>query len=145
MRFKRFYDDSSEEDQRYIADTVSLEILNRPLNQQGLLEIENIRVVYRRYASLYFVVGIDENEKELQIYSFIHTLVELLDSYFTNVCELDIVHQFYRVHYVLNAMIIDGHIVCVDKQVILSYLLSQDLLTMEDEGVTQEPPTPNAV
>ena len=45
--------------------------------------------MYRRYASLFFIVGCDD-ENELAILEFIHTFVETLDRYFENVCELDV-------------------------------------------------------
>ena len=38
-----------------------------------------------RYASLYFIVGCDQEENELGMLEFIHTLVETLDKYFENV------------------------------------------------------------
>lgn len=48
-------------------------------------------MVYRRYASLFFVVAVDgEDENELAILEFIHSLVETMDKYFESVCELDV-------------------------------------------------------
>jgi AP-4 complex subunit sigma-1 len=45
-------------------------------------------VVYRQYASLFFVVAVDEDENEMAILEFIHAFVIVLDDYFGNVCEL---------------------------------------------------------
>lgn len=48
-------------------------------------------MVYRRYASLFFVVAVDgDDENELSILEFIHSLVETMDKYFESVCELDV-------------------------------------------------------
>ena len=49
-------------------------------------------MIYRRYASLYFIIGIDIDEEinELSMLEFIHNMVETLDKYFENVCELDV-------------------------------------------------------
>jgi hypothetical protein len=48
-------------------------------------------VVYRRYASLFFVVAVDgDDDNELSILEFIHSLVETMDKYFESVCELDV-------------------------------------------------------
>ena len=49
-------------------------------------------MVYRRYASLYFIIGcdIEADLNELAMLEFIHNLVETLDKYFENVCELDV-------------------------------------------------------
>ena len=51
-------------------------------------------MIYRRYASLYFIIGIDIDEEinELSMLEFIHNMVETLDKYFENVCELDVSH-----------------------------------------------------
>lgn len=43
------------------------------------------QVVYRRYASLFFIVGLDGDENELAALELIHCLVEALDKYFGNV------------------------------------------------------------
>lgn len=49
------------------------------------MEYQNYKIVYRRYASLFFIVGVDLTENELAILEFIHALVETFDSYFKNV------------------------------------------------------------
>lgn len=48
--------------------------------------------MYRRYASLFFIIGLQNvpGVNELAMLEFIHTLVETLDQYFENVCELDV-------------------------------------------------------
>ena len=43
------------------------------------------KVVYRRYASLFFVCGIGSNDNELITLEIIHRYVEVLDRYFGNV------------------------------------------------------------
>ena len=57
----------------------------------------NYKLVYRRYAGLFFTVAIDINDNELVYLETIHLFVELLDKYFANVCELDIVFNFNKV------------------------------------------------
>lgn len=44
------------------------------------------KVVYRRYASLFFVCGIGAGDNELVTLEIIHRYVEVLDRYFGNVC-----------------------------------------------------------
>ncbi len=61
------------------------------------MEYENGKIVYRRYAGLYFSFGISASDNELLTMETIHFFVELLDSYFSNVCELDIVFNFNKV------------------------------------------------
>lgn len=43
------------------------------------------KVVYRRYASLFFVCGISQTDNELVTLEIIHRYVEVLDRYFGNV------------------------------------------------------------
>ena len=57
----------------------------------------SLQVVYKRYASLYFVMGIDMSENELFTLEIIHHYVEVLDRYFGNVCELDLIFNFHKV------------------------------------------------
>lgn len=56
-----------------------------------------MQVVYKRYASLYFVMGIDGTDNELITLEVIHEFVEVLDRYFGNVCELDLIFNFHKV------------------------------------------------
>jgi AP-2 complex subunit sigma-1 len=55
--------------------------------------------VYRRYAGLFFCVCVDANDNELSYLEAIHFFVEVLDAFFGNVCELDLVFNFYKVAY----------------------------------------------
>ena len=69
------------------------------LNLQRILGTDRflLQVVYKRYASLYFVVGIDTSDNELITLEIIHHFVEVLDRYFGNVCELDLIFNFHKV------------------------------------------------
>lgn len=71
---------------------------------------EKLRVVYRSYATLYFVFVVDSAESELGILDLIQVFVESLDSAFENVCELDLVFHFDEAHHIL-AEIIQGGLV----------------------------------
>jgi len=58
----------------------------------------------------FFIVGVNANENEFAILEFIHSFVEVLDYYFKNVCELDVMFNLDRVHIILDEMIINGQI-----------------------------------
>ena len=77
------------------------------------------KVVYRRYASLYFVVGVDDDENELAVLDLIHCFVETLDWHFGAVCELDIMFHLDQVHYVLDEMMCNGCVVETNKKLVL--------------------------
>ena len=53
--------------------------------------------MYRRYAGLFFCACVDANDNELAYLEAIHFFVEVLDAFFGNVCELDLVFNFYKV------------------------------------------------
>jgi AP-2 complex subunit sigma-1 len=60
-------------------------------------QYQNYKLIYRRYAGLYFSMGVDVADNELAYLESIHLFVELLDEFFRNVCELDIVFNFNKV------------------------------------------------
>mmetsp|Transcript_3093 Transcript_3093/g.2072 ORF Transcript_3093/g.2072 Transcript_3093/m.2072 type:complete len:94 (+) Transcript_3093:189-470(+) len=80
------------------------------------------KVIYRRYASLYFIIGIsiDDDCNELSFLEFIHNLVETLDKYFENVCELDIMFNIEKAHFIIDEMIMNGQVVETNKANILN-------------------------
>ncbi|KZT51444.1 hypothetical protein CALCODRAFT_135149 [Calocera cornea HHB12733] len=66
------------------------------------------RVIYRNYATLYFVFVVDEGESELGMLDLIQVFVEALDRSFENVCELDLVFHFDEVHAILSEVVQGG-------------------------------------
>ena len=62
-----------------------------------LVQFRNFKIVYRRYAGLYFCICVDVNDNNLAYLEAIHNFVEVLNEYFHNVCELDLVFNFYKV------------------------------------------------
>ena len=79
--------------------------LSRSELQCSFLEYRGYKVIYRRYASLFFIVGTkpspdetDNPENELGLLEFIHTLVETMDKWAGSICELDIMYQLEQVH-----------------------------------------------
>jgi AP-3 complex subunit sigma len=87
-------------------DAPELEAFLTPKDEQD----ERWKVVYRNYATLYFVFVVDSAESELGILDLIQVFVESLDRSFENVCELDLVFHFDEVHHIL-AEIIQGGLV----------------------------------
>lgn len=85
-------------------------------------QYRNYKVVYRRYAGLFFCVVVDANDNELAYLEAIHLFVEVLDSFFGNVCELDLVFNFYKVYAILDEIFLAGEIEETSKNVVLSRL-----------------------
>jgi hypothetical protein len=76
--------------------------------------------VYRRYASLYFIIGVDPEENELAILELIHFIVETFDKYFSNVCELDIMFNIDKAHMLIDEIVMNGNIVETNQRNVLS-------------------------
>jgi AP-4 complex subunit sigma-1 len=110
--------------------------LSRTELQCSFIEYRGYKVIYRRYASLFFVVGVDgEEENELSILEFIHSLVETMDKYFDSVCELDIMFHIEKAHYIVDEMVSNGAIVENNKANILKPLLLMDKSASAEESI----------
>ncbi|KAI9703960.1 MAG: AP-2 complex subunit sigma [Bogoriella megaspora] len=86
------------------------------------------KIVYRRYAGLFFCACVDTNDNELAYLEAIHFFVEVLDAFFGNVCELDLVFNFYKVYAILDEVFLAGEIEETSKQVVLTRLEHLDKL-----------------
>jgi len=62
---------------------------------------------------------------------FIHNLVETMDKYFENVCELDIMFNLEKAHYIINEMIMCGYIIETNKALILSKFPIREFLFLK--------------
>lgn len=54
--------------------------------------------------------------------------MEVLDRYFGNVCELDIIFNFHKAYYLLDEVFIGGDLQEVNKREILRICTEQDAL-----------------
>ena len=64
----------------------------------------------KRYAGLYFCICVDINDNNLAYLEAINNFVEVLNEYFHNVCELDLVFNFYKGYGVVDEMFLAGEI-----------------------------------
>eukprot|EP00934_Nitzschia_sp_Nitz4_P007563 Nitzschia sp. Nitz4//scaffold28_size193895//31821//32593//NITZ4_001631-RA/size193895-augustus-gene-0.291-mRNA-1//1//CDS//3329545880//7553//frame0 len=85
----------------------------------NFIEYNNYKIIYRRYAGLFFTIAVDVADNELSYLETIHLFVELLDAYFSNVCELDIVFNFNKVYSILDEFMLAGEIEETSKREIL--------------------------
>lgn len=74
----------------------------------NFIDWRNLKIVYKRYASLYFVTAIDNDDNELVALDMIHQFVEVLDKHFSNVCELDLVFHFYKAYWLMDEVFLAG-------------------------------------
>ncbi|XP_028067663.1 AP-4 complex subunit sigma-like [Camellia sinensis] len=111
------------DERRALEGEIVRKCLARTEKQCSFVEHRNYKIVYRRYASLFFLVGVDNEENELSILEFIHLLVETMDRHsgnMCNMCELDIMFHLEKAHFMLEEMVMNGCIVETSKANILS-------------------------
>lgn len=91
----------------------------------------NSRVIYRHYATLFFVFVVDESESQLGILDLIQVFVETLDRCFENVCELDLIFHMDKINFVLDEIVVAGLVLETNMADILAALQSakQECLT----------------
>jgi AP-2 complex subunit sigma-1 len=98
-------------------------------HQSNFVEFrQTSKIVYRRYAGLFFCVCVDTNDNELAYLEAIHFFVEVLDAFFGNVCELDLVFNFYKVYAILDEVFLAGEVEETSKTVVLTRLEHLDKL-----------------
>ncbi|CAM9272492.1 unnamed protein product [Hapterophycus canaliculatus] len=106
--------------------------------QCSFFEFRGYKIIYRRYASLFFIVGVgvdSDDENELGVLEFIHCLVETLDKYFQSVCELDIMFNLEKTHFILDEMVLNGYICEGNRENVLKPLLLMDKSSHQGDGV----------
>ncbi|KAI9175514.1 AP-2 complex subunit sigma [Blastocladiella emersonii ATCC 22665] len=91
-------------------------------SQSNFAEFRTDMLVYRRYAGLFFCMCVDASDNLLGCLESIHLFVEVLDTFFGNVCELDLVFNFYKVYAILDEVFLAGEVEETAKQTILQRL-----------------------
>ena len=123
-RLSQYYNSYTISERVLLEGELVRKWLSRNQNQCSFLDHQQFKVIYRRYASLYFIVGINSEDdvNELSMLEFIHNTVETLDRYFENVCELDIMFNIEKAHFIIDEMIMNGCILETNKESILTPL-----------------------
>ena len=124
IRLSRWYTQIGYEEKCQLERDIHRLEINRDPKFTNFLEFKNFKVVYRRYAGLFFSVGIDYDGNVLSTLEIIHLFVEVMDQYFGSVCELDLVFNFHKVYGILDEILIGGEITETSKPLILQSLRS---------------------
>lgn len=84
IRLSEFFSSYTESQKKRILRDISADVLPRQAKMCNIIEKGEYKFVYRRYASLYFVVGAPVEMNELIVLEQIHLFVEALDGYFNS-------------------------------------------------------------
>mmetsp|Transcript_1810 Transcript_1810/g.2705 ORF Transcript_1810/g.2705 Transcript_1810/m.2705 type:complete len:160 (-) Transcript_1810:59-538(-) len=113
-RLQRFYTDTTPQRQQEITKDIYGVVSKRNddtcccFAEDDSLFGPGHKIVYRHFATLYFIFVVDEAESELGILDLIQVLVQVLDSCFENVCELDLIYHYDKVNYILDEVVMAG-------------------------------------
>jgi len=132
LRLQKWFDAVQENAKKKICRELISNILSRKPKMSSFIEWKDMKIVYKRYASLYFCAAIDSTDNELATLEIIHRYVELLDKYFGSVCELDIIFNFEKAYFMLDELLIGGEVQETSKKNVLKAIAAQDLLQEEE-------------
>ena len=141
-RLNKFYQYYNEVEQQQIVKETFQLVSKRDDNVCSFLEGGSLiggsdyKLIYRHYATLYFVFCVDSSESELGILDLIQVFVETLDKCFENVCELDLIFHMDKVHFILNELVMGGMVLETNMTEILTRIDEQTKLEKEEAGFT---------
>jgi len=99
----------------------------------------DFKLIYRHYATLYFVFCVDSSESELGILDLIQVFVETLDRCFENVCELDLIFHVDKVHYILQEIVMGGMVLETNMNEVIQRIEDQNKLEKNEAGLAGAP------
>lgn len=137
MRLSKWYIAISQKERAKIIRELTLIVLSRRAKMCNVLEYKDSKLIYRRYASLFFVAGIENNDNELLSLEVIHRYVEQMDKSFVNVSELDIIYDFERALSILDQLVINGELIESSKSTVLSSMAQQHQLEIAPNEVDE--------
>jgi AP-1 complex subunit sigma 1/2 len=101
VRLSKWFTTLTQKEKTKIVKDVTQLVLSRRAKMCNFLEYKGIasvniinedsKIVYRRYASLFFICGIETEDNELITLEIVHRYVEVLDRYFGNVWPLRVI------------------------------------------------------
>uniref|UniRef100_A0A0E0KJT2 AP complex subunit sigma n=1 Tax=Oryza punctata TaxID=4537 RepID=A0A0E0KJT2_ORYPU len=110
VRLTKWYSPYTQKERTKVIRELSGLILTRGPKLCNFVEWKGYKVVYRRYASLYFCMCIDADDNELEV------------------CELDLIFNFHKAYYILDEILIAGELQESSKKNVARLIAAQDSL-----------------
>ncbi|GBG65241.1 hypothetical protein CBR_g50283 [Chara braunii] len=127
-RLAKYYVPLEDSEKHKLEYEVHRLVVNRDPKFTNFVEFRTHKVIYRRYAGLFFSMCVDVTDNELAYLESIHLFVEILDHFFSNVCELDLVFNFHKVYLILDEFILAGELQETSKKAIIERMNELDKL-----------------
>ena len=105
IRLVKWFDMAHIPDKDKYMREVAITVIGRSSKLCNFMEWGEYKIIYKRYASLYFITLCDKDENELKTLEIIHHFVECLDRYFGSVCELDIIFNYHKAYFVIEEIV----------------------------------------
>ena len=122
IRLTRFFSAINQKETQEIINLV----LQRKQNHTRIVEYKGLKIIFKRYATLYFLCAVESTDNELLTFEVIHRYVVCLNNYFGNVCELDIIYNFEKAYRVLDELLVCGELMETSQKSCLQYLLQAE-------------------
>ncbi|KAG8137333.1 hypothetical protein E2320_004582, partial [Naja naja] len=116
LRLQKWYVPLSDKEKKKITRELVQTVLARKPKMCSFLEWRDLKIVYKRYASLYFCCAIEDQDNELITLEIIHRYVELLDKYFGSA------------YFILDEFLLGGEVQETSKKNVLKAIEQADLL-----------------
>ncbi|TKY57078.1 AP-1 complex subunit sigma-2 [Spatholobus suberectus] len=126
VRLTKWYSPYSQKERSKVIRELSGVIVSRAPKLCNFVEWRGFKVVYKRYASLYFCICNDQEDNELETLAIIHHYVETLDRYFGSVCELDLIFNFHKAYFILDEILLAGAMQETSKRTTLRLIGAQE-------------------
>lgn len=143
VRLNKFYTDIPTHEYDRISRECYQSVCKRTDSMCNFVEGDlpwgpDVRLIYRHYATLYFIFAVDRTESELGILDLIQVFVEALDKCFEEVCELDLVFHIDKVHYILDEIISNGHVLETSLKEIVNHIQQANVYTKKVKDIQMQ-------